>query len=210
MIAFLQDQTKWSIEPIRDTEVAHFYWMTDINTHEIGDAFHRTVDGCLTKFVGPARVCGLTCIECADDVLVESRTQAKDRIKHLDEEDWGHRARWADPRICLKCKKDIYRQQQAQNLEERNAEQERKALLKTMPYREYLLTAEWQARRKEALRRAGYRCQTCAEPGKMHVHHRTYVNRGAERPSDLIVLCFKCHELFHENRRLADGGRAAA
>lgn len=29
----------------------------------------------------------------------------------------------------------------------------------------------------------------------LHVHHKTYRNRGAERPEDLQALCRRCHEL---------------
>lgn len=76
------------------------------------------------------------------------------------------------------------------------------------PYRDYLQTPEWAARRARALKNARYRCQTCGNGGALHVHHRTYARRGAERNADLTVLCADCHELFHERSRLADGGRA--
>src|SRR3990167_785505 len=70
--------------------------------------------------------------------------------------------------------------------------------LETMPYREYLQTPEWQARRKRQLSSAGYRCQVCNTGTKrLNVHHRTYERRGRELFSDLIVLCEDCHALFH-------------
>ena len=50
-----------------------------------------------------------------------------------------------------------------------------------MPYRSYLQTPEWQAKRGRALQRAGYRCQVCTgSGGPLDVHHRTYARRGAE------------------------------
>ncbi|MGI8406032.1 MAG: HNH endonuclease signature motif containing protein [Thermomicrobiales bacterium] len=70
--------------------------------------------------------------------------------------------------------------------------------LETMPYREYLLTPEWQARRQLHRQHAGERCQVCNSEQSLHVHHRTYANRGNERFSDLIVLCASCHKHFHE------------
>ncbi len=73
---------------------------------------------------------------------------------------------------------------------------------RTMPYREYLQTSEWQAARMQALRRADYRCQVCNRSGPLEVHHRTYERRGREAPQDLIVLCDRCHEVFHLHRRL--------
>ena len=75
---------------------------------------------------------------------------------------------------------------------------ERGALLRTMPYRDYLLTPEWLTRRAEALARANYRCQVCNRAeGELNVHHRTYERRGYEHPDDLVVLCRPCHALFH-------------
>jgi hypothetical protein len=75
---------------------------------------------------------------------------------------------------------------------------ERERELRGMPYKQYLLTPEWQARRTAALERALYRCQVCNHGNcELHVHHRTYERRGAELPSDLIVLCARHHALFH-------------
>ncbi|HEY7123791.1 MAG TPA: phage antirepressor N-terminal domain-containing protein [Ktedonobacterales bacterium] len=71
---------------------------------------------------------------------------------------------------------------------------ERLHALRTMPYQEYLQTPEWQARRRLALRRAWYRCQTCNDTKMpLYVHHRTYERRGCEEPEDLFVLCASCH-----------------
>ncbi len=67
-----------------------------------------------------------------------------------------------------------------------------------MRYTEYLLTPEWKARRQAVLEWAGYSCQVCSGEDRLHVHHRTYVRRGVERPSDLIALCADCHALFHD------------
>lgn len=61
-------------------------------------------------------------------------------------------------------------------------------------YPEYLKTDHWLARRSEAKRRAGYRCEECgAKHVRLEVHHLTYKNIGAERPEDLQVLCRPCH-----------------
>ena len=69
--------------------------------------------------------------------------------------------------------------------------------LKAMPYDEYLQTPEWSEKREKALRRAEHRCQICNSSGFLHVHHRTYENRGDERLEDLAVLCEDCHKLYH-------------
>ncbi len=105
-------------------------------------------------------------------------------------------------KLCHSCeqKAEQARQEEARNLYQSKAEEVER--LKTMPYGEYLKTDHWQNLRKTMLRRAGYRCQTCNAQDKLHVHHRTYENRGDEPYSDLIVLCSQCHETFHKENSL--------
>lgn len=74
--------------------------------------------------------------------------------------------------------------------------------LATMPYSAYLDTPHWQKVRALALRRAGRRCQICGARGKLDCHHNTYARRGRELPSDVIVLCRPCHDLFHAHGTL--------
>ena len=72
-----------------------------------------------------------------------------------------------------------------------------------MPFEEYRLTREWQTKRTQALARAGYRCQVCGcRDTRLDVHHNTYDHYGDESIYDLVVLCERCHGLFHE--RLQD------
>lgn len=81
---------------------------------------------------------------------------------------------------------------------------DRFALLRSMPYSDYLLTPEWRWLRERVLRQAQYRCQICSEgEGVLHVHHRSYSRRGAESVRDVVVLCSACHDLFHKHRKLA-------
>jgi hypothetical protein len=70
--------------------------------------------------------------------------------------------------------------------------------IKKMPHADYLQTREWKARKYQALCRAGHRCQTCAtRHARLEVHHNCYEKYGDERPYDLVVLCERCHGLFH-------------
>ncbi len=76
--------------------------------------------------------------------------------------------------------------------------------LRTMPYDEYLKTPEWRANRESKINRARGRCQVCnASDHPLNVHHRSYRRLGHERFTDLVVLCRPCHQVFHENRKLA-------
>lgn len=74
--------------------------------------------------------------------------------------------------------------------------------LRAMPYVDYLKSEEWRYRREIHLEAAGNRCQLCnSDQQPLHVHHRTYANRGRERFYDLVVLCPPCHEAFHKTGR---------
>lgn len=75
---------------------------------------------------------------------------------------------------------------------------QRREELWRMPYREYLKTPEWRRTRAATLERAGHRCSMDINHTKgLQVHHRTYDRRGAELPTDLVVVCEACHDLFH-------------
>lgn len=74
-------------------------------------------------------------------------------------------------------------------------------------YQEQLLTAEWQSRRLEILRRDNYTCQKCgakAANESLHVHHKGYVKDLSpwEYPDEsLVTLCESCHKIEHKKVR---------
>lgn len=70
-------------------------------------------------------------------------------------------------------------------------------------YAEYIVSEAWRIKCREALERAAYKCQLCAKDKKLSVHHNTYDRLGKELPQDLVVLCQKCHNVYHAKR---DGG----
>lgn len=192
----------------RLAEVAEFYWCTDLSTEEIRANYgiRRSVD--LLSEAGPAALLWMPCRFCSGEVLVRSRAAA--RKKAADEErdrrhvDGGLRPvlAWALADVCEACElrikgEDAYAQRQRSA-----AYEDRRRLLRSMPYKEYLRTPEWQATRESKLRSARYRCQVCGGGGLLDVHHRTYERRGHEKPDDLTVLCRDCHGLFHEKSKL--------
>lgn len=84
----------------------------------------------------------------------------------------------------------------------RLASQARTAQLRRMPFSEYRVQPEWQARRAATLARAGHRCQACGtRDARLDVHHNTYENYGDERPQELVALCGDCHGTFHGRMR---------
>ena len=71
-----------------------------------------------------------------------------------------------------------------------------------LPYSEYLKTEGWKVRRAKALAEGGHKCRICAATAALEVHHNTYERLGHERAADLVVLCRKCHQLFHDSGEL--------
>src|SRR5664279_1632542 len=61
------------------------------------------------------------------------------------------------------------------------------AILKAMPYSEYLKTPHWKKTSQQALERARYRCQVCNTKENLNVHHNTYEHLGEEQ-SDLSLI----------------------
>lgn len=134
-----------------------------------------------------------TCPGCGDDVPVGSRTELNQM-----------RARGGyQHRRCDSCRERDLAGDSVRFREEEARQRERDRELRTMPYRDYLLTPEWAERRKAALKRARYACQVCNRQRPLHVHHRTYERRGTELSADLIVLCDECHALYHRKGLLA-------
>jgi hypothetical protein len=129
-----------------------------------------------------------SCDGCGSDVPFASRSSVAELSR---------KRRIQLPVLCLECEK---RKQEASSedwRERRRVEDERISALRSMPYREYLLTEEWLNTRNRKLKQAWFKCQLCNQGGLLNVHHRTYERRGCEDMKDLIVLCHPCHAKFH-------------
>lgn len=69
---------------------------------------------------------------------------------------------------------------------------------KRIDYNKYLSSKHWKRTRAKALKRAKYKCQLCGRKKcTFNVHHNNYKNLYWEDKSDLIVLCTRCHTMFH-------------
>lgn len=75
-----------------------------------------------------------------------------------------------------------------------------KQYIKNMPYEDFLKTPYWRAVSEKKRRQSNFKCQMCNDETFLQVHHRSYENHGLEHLhlEDLIVLCKKCHEKFHD------------
>ena len=132
----------------------------------------------------------MTCSKCHESIIitVKSRTQL-DRIN-----------RTAKFLVCDKCKEIEQKEIALASMAAINQTMSTTESFKQMSYSEYLQTNHWQKIRRQALKRAKYKCQLCSKHNtELHVHHKTYEHIGQEHnyQDDLIVLCKDCHAKFH-------------
>ncbi len=69
-------------------------------------------------------------------------------------------------------------------------------------YSAYLRSDIWRGIRAQALQKANNKCERCGAINvKLDVHHRTYQNAGGfEKPDELQVLCYRCHNKADRRR----------
>jgi hypothetical protein len=74
---------------------------------------------------------------------------------------------------------------------------------KEQKYSDYIRSAKWRLKRRQAIEAAGGVCQHCGNSrwSGLDVHHVTYDRFGNERPEDLLVLCKVCHKTYDELRQ---------
>ncbi len=193
-------------DELRLAIINHLYWHERrIPVVSIAYAFGIDINKNIGKLVGYA-VISRTCKTCNQKFEVTATSRAN--LKVIEKG-----SAYSEPyELCQTCGKEIERKRAEHDNQYRQVYQEQQSIrqkhlehLRTMPYREYLQTPEWQERRKRAMKRAGYHCQVCNAYGKrLNTHHKTYERRGNEYDRDLIVLCEDCHTIFHENGSLAN------
>lgn len=69
-------------------------------------------------------------------------------------------------------------------------------------YEAYLNSLEWIEMKIDLLQGRGCKCQKCGKPkppNKLQIHHKTYKRIFNELPSDLIILCARCHMKQHKD-----------
>lgn len=64
-------------------------------------------------------------------------------------------------------------------------------------YDAYLVSTRWALLRVKALTMVNYKCIVCGSADTLQLHHRHYKTLGEESLDDVMVLCKKCHEIWH-------------
>ncbi|MBQ7879337.1 MAG: HNH endonuclease [Clostridia bacterium] len=78
--------------------------------------------------------------------------------------------------------------------------------------RSILSPAQWDIIRKDAYRRAGFRCNICGAKGRLEAHEIwSYDEKQAlQKLTDVVALCKSCHEVKHISRTQLMGRGADA
>jgi hypothetical protein len=181
----------------RRAVVNDLYWnYPDLKTNIIAEAFDYNPGKLTHGIIEPHYDASLSCPTCGIPHKITSRTKLKE-LRTLDL-DHQYPAGWTAG-DCADCQRKVQQRSSEEYRAERAAREERLRALRSMPYRDYLQSPEWQATRRWHLKYAGFRCQLCNDADTtLDVHHRTYERRGHEYHKDLIVLCRGCHAKFHD------------
>lgn len=78
-------------------------------------------------------------------------------------------------------------------------------------YQKYITSTKWRNIRKQILQHRGRVCEVCKKAHyRLEVHHLTYERLGAEKYTDLLVVCPDCHAVEDKKRevKVADTKRA--
>ena len=89
------------------------------------------------------------------------------------------------------------RQEIVEKMEFAKAEAESRLTERRDFYQKYLLSSEWQSKRRQVIARDGGLCQGCRNAQIQEVHHLSYDHLGDELLFELIGLCSKCHRKTH-------------
>ncbi|MBE7086616.1 MAG: HNH endonuclease [Clostridiales bacterium] len=68
--------------------------------------------------------------------------------------------------------------------------------------RSVLKPEDWDIVRRDAYKRAGYRCCICGAKGKLEAHEKWSYNeeKALQKLEDVLALCHECHEVVHISR----------
>lgn len=71
-------------------------------------------------------------------------------------------------------------------------------------YQKHLKSAQWKNTRRDLFRWRGRKCEVCKMPSfNLEIHHLNYKRMGHELPSDLIIVCKKCHAEEDKKREIS-------
>ena len=162
--------------------IRYLYWYTDFKVKMISDV--TEIDNRRICDLAGDLIFSATCSRC-QSVFANKRTSRTDQGKN----------------ICPTCENADMLENHKIFLEDwidSNWATHKNPRMDKATYSAYLHSSHWKKTRSLALQHAGYKCQACStKEDILDVHHNSYDRLGHEDPSDLIVLCRKCHAKVH-------------
>lgn len=78
--------------------------------------------------------------------------------------------------------------------------------------RSILRAEDWDMVRRDAYKRAGYRCRICGANGRMEAHEKWSYDekRAVQKLEDVLALCHNCHLVKHIARASLTGDEGVA
>ena len=78
--------------------------------------------------------------------------------------------------------------------------------------RSILRAQDWDVVRRDAYKRAGYKCRICGASGRMEAHEKWSYDeaKALQKLEDVLALCHECHEVVHVSRTYLTGRGAEA
>jgi hypothetical protein len=78
--------------------------------------------------------------------------------------------------------------------------------------RSILRVEDWDVVRRDAYKRAGYRCRICGANGRMEAHEKWSYDekRAVQKLEDVLALCHNCHLVKHIARASLTGDEGVA
>jgi 5-methylcytosine-specific restriction endonuclease McrA len=71
----------------------------------------------------------------------------------------------------------------------------------TTEYLAWINSPQWQMFKLSIIAARGMKCEACGRDGRVDLHHLHYRTLGAERPDDVRLLCYPCHQRADAGRR---------
>ncbi|NTA27437.1 HNH endonuclease [Allorhizobium ampelinum] len=195
-------------EPIEDCALSREYWQTSKFVTEVAISFGLSCHAKVNHHVCKARLNGIICSICKEEIIVSTRSEASSVVKdHKKGSQWSLARIKCDP--CYRAEREKRRRRPVREHEENAVEQNEEAVVHSRKQEkiDFYKSWEWRTLRMEVLKQYGRSCQCCgAEPGmktvtgepvRICVDHIKPLSKFWELRLDrknLQVLCAECNQ----------------
>ncbi|TBG78594.1 HNH endonuclease [Rhizobium leguminosarum] len=197
--------TEFAIPLDAESEISNAFWKTDRSVTEIAQDFGLSGSGKVNSAVCKARLNGIVCSVCNEEMIARTRTEAIEIVKDYRGGPWSLKNIKCDP--CYRAERA---KQWAPKRRIETTERKPKEALPAPPKdekAEFYLSWDWRTLRMKVLQQYGARCMCCGstpehktvggEPVAIVVDHikplSKYWDLRLER-GNLQVLCQECNQ----------------